>query len=120
MIIGLPRDYVGPLRYKAGWCKTAFSTALRTRVVEISSETGFVGDLQGSGFADYRTWPKDEVDVETTHGNITFMYVDETPPPKPAEEATLQQKMEVAGKTALGWFELFLSRPRRRARIGYL
>lgn len=120
MIIGLPRDYVGPLRYKAGWCKTTFSTSLRARVVEISGESGFVGDLSQSGFADFRTWSKDEVDVETAYGDVSFMYVDEVPAPKHVEETTFQQKMEVAGKTALGWFELFLSRPRRRSRIGYL
>jgi hypothetical protein len=107
VIIGLPRDYLGPLRYKAGLSKTTFSTALRAMLVEISDESGFVGDLGQSGFVDYKSWSKDEVEVENTWGSVSFMYVDEIPGPKPPAEETTQQ---------LGWLGLFRSR-RRDGRV---
>jgi hypothetical protein len=96
MVIGLPRDYVGPLKYKTVWGKTTFSAELRSRVVEISDTPGFVGDISQSGFVDYRTWSKDEVEVETNRGNIDFMYVDEVP-------AYGQSPVGRAVKAALKW-----------------
>jgi hypothetical protein len=99
MVIGLPRDYIGPLKYKTGWGKTSFSSELRSSVVEISGETGFVGNLGQSGFVDYRAWSKDEIEVETGAGNIRFMYVDEVPADAPPVGETVGR----AVKTALGW-----------------
>jgi hypothetical protein len=99
MIIGLPRDYVGPLKYKTGWGKTTFSSQLRSSVIETSGENGFVGNLSQSGFVDYRAWSKDEVEVETSCGGISFMYVDEVP----ADGPPLGETVGRAVKTALGW-----------------
>jgi len=84
MAIRLPRDYVGPLKYKiTGRGKTKFSSELRSGVIEISDENAFVGNLSQSGFVDYSTWSKDEVEVETGYGNISFMYIDEVPADAP-------------------------------------
>jgi len=100
IVIGLPRDYVGPLKYKIDQGgKTTFSAELRSRLVEISGDNGFVGDLKQSGFVDYKTWSKDEVEVETSYGNISFMYVDEMP----ADAPPLGKTVGRATKTALGW-----------------
>lgn len=90
---------MGPLKYKTGWGKTKFSAELRASVAEISGENGFVGDLSQSGFVDYRAWSKDEVEVETSYGNIYFMYVDEVP----ADGSFFEDTVGRAVKTALGW-----------------
>jgi len=99
MAIGLPRDFVGPLKYKTGWGKTTFSAELRSKVVEISGDNSFVGDLNQSGFVDYKTWSKDEVEVEASYGNLSFMYVDEVPADTPPVGETVGR----AVKTTLGW-----------------
>jgi len=96
LTVGLPRDYVGPLKYKTGWGKTTFSAELKSSVVEISGENSFVGDLSQSGFIDWKAWSKDEVEVETSYGDVHFMYVDEVP-------ASFGDTVGRAVKTALGW-----------------
>jgi hypothetical protein len=95
IIVGIPRDYVGPLKYRTGWGKITFSAELKRNVVELSGENGFVGDFQQSGFVGYTTWSKDEVDVGTSSGNVSFMYVDEVP--------AFEDTVGGAVKTALGW-----------------
>jgi len=102
VVIGLPRDYVGPLKYKIGWGKTTFSPSLNTNVVQITGESAFVGDIGDSGFVNYRTWPKDEVNIEASYGNVSFVYVDEMP----ANSSSFEQRVEGAVKTALGWLGL--------------
>jgi hypothetical protein len=97
MVIGIPRDYTGPLKYKTGWGKITFSPGLRANVVEISGESGFVGDL--GQFVDYKTWSKDEVEVNTNYGNIRICYFDEVP----AAGSSFEGAVEHAVKTALGW-----------------
>ena len=100
MTIGIPRDYVGPLRYKTAYGKIKFSPEVRTSVLEISGENGFIGNFEESGFVDYRTWGKDEVEVDTSYGDITFMYIDELE----AEGPSFQEKVENVVSSALGWF----------------
>jgi hypothetical protein len=99
IVIRLPRDYIGPLKYKTGGGSATFSAELRPIVVEISSNNGFVGDLNQNGFVDYKAWSRDEIEVETSYGDICFMYADEVP----ADDPPLGETVGRAVKTALGW-----------------
>lgn len=99
---GLPRDYIGPIRYKTSYGKATFSPELKRSILETSGENGFVGNFNESGFVDYKSWEGDEVELETGYGSISLMYIDELE----AEGPSFQEKVEGTVNNVLGWFGL--------------
>jgi hypothetical protein len=97
----MPRNFVGPIKFRTGWGNMAFSDALDRNVATFSNNTAFVGDYQAVGFRDYKTWTGDEMEVETSNGNISFMYTDEA---GATFGERIENTVEGAVKSVLGWF----------------
>ncbi|PVG03196.1 hypothetical protein CPB86DRAFT_869648 [Serendipita vermifera] len=62
--IGLPSDFVGPLRFRLKNSKVKLSNGMQSTTMILTSETAFVGDIQTSGFVDFDTWEGDEIELE--------------------------------------------------------
>jgi len=78
--MAIPRNFVGPVKAKTNWGTVTFSDAIQKRTATFSKDTAFIGDWQSAGFRDYKTWNGDEIDIQTSNGNIDFAYVDEVEP----------------------------------------
>lgn len=102
VVFGIPRDYVGPLRYKTDYGSIKISPALKPHLLEISGENGFVGSVEESGFVDLKSWRGDEAELKTNYGSISLMYLDELEALGPG----FQVKLEGVVSNVLKWFGL--------------
>jgi len=74
LIISLPSDFNGALKYQTRNGKVKFSEDMQPITSTFSEGISFVGDWQAAGFTDFAKWQGDEVEVETANGKIQFTY----------------------------------------------
>ncbi|KIM33784.1 hypothetical protein M408DRAFT_302637 [Serendipita vermifera MAFF 305830] len=79
VIITLPVDFVGPLKYHTKNGRIKFAEDLQLVTSVFTDGTAFVGDWQAAGFVDFAKWEGDEVEVETANGKIQFLYAEDLP-----------------------------------------
>jgi hypothetical protein len=73
LIITLPLDFCGALKYHTRNGKVKFSEDMQPITSTFSEGISFVGDWQAAGFTDFANWRGDEVEVETANGKIQFI-----------------------------------------------
>jgi hypothetical protein len=74
LIISLPSDFNGALKYQTRNGRVKFSEDMQSITSTFSEGISFVGDWQAAGFTDFAQWQGDEVEVETANGKIQFTY----------------------------------------------
>jgi len=98
MKIGIPRTFVGPIKFKTAWGNIHYSETIRANTSTFSEKTGFIGDWQKSGFVDHKKWTGDILEVTTSYGDISFYYADEVP------EDGIKEDLNGIWNSVVGWF----------------